>query len=46
MPKNDNAHSIRIVESLKKIAGDVVAADFESMYPLAKSADMVLLYIR
>ena len=37
MAKNDNAHSIRMVESLRKLAGEVVATDFESRYPLSKS---------
>lgn len=40
MPKNDNAHSIRMVESLKKHVGAAYATDFESRYPLAKSADI------
>lgn len=40
MTKNDNAHSIRMVDSLKKFAGDVVATDFELRYPLAKSANI------
>lgn len=40
MPKNDNAHSIRMVESLKKHVGADYATDFESRYPMAKSADI------
>lgn len=41
MPKNDNAQSIRMVESLMKHVGDTYATEFESRYPLAKSADLV-----
>ena len=38
MPKNDNAHSIRLVESLKKNIGSELADRFEIQYPLSKSA--------
>lgn len=40
MAKNDNAHSIRMVESLNKYVGADYATDFESRYPLGKSADI------
>lgn len=39
MPKNDNPHSIRLVESLRKNAGESFAEDFAEEYPLSKSAD-------
>ena len=39
MPKNDNAHSIRMVESLMKHVGDTYATDFES---LEKIADVMM----
>ena len=38
MPKNDNAHSIRLVESLKKNIGSELAEQFVERYPLSKSA--------
>lgn len=40
MPKNDNAHSIRLVDSLRKNAGEHTAAEFEARYPLSKSANI------
>jgi hypothetical protein len=39
MPKNDNAHSIRMVESLKTVIGDKEANEFGEKYPLSKSAN-------
>ncbi len=41
MPKNDNAHSLRMVESFKRNISSDVAAEFEEKYPLSKSADIV-----
>lgn len=38
MPKNDNAHSLRLVESLKKNNCPELAEQLESGYPLSKSA--------
>lgn len=37
--KNDNAHSLRLVESLRRHAGEDAAEEFERMHPLSKSAD-------
>jgi len=38
MPKNDNAHSIRLVESLKNNISPELAEQLEKEYPLSKSA--------
>jgi len=38
MPKNDNAHSIRLVESIRRMAGVDKAKAFEEKLPLSKSA--------
>lgn len=38
MAKNDNAHAIRLAESLVKNAGYETAKEFEEKYPLSKSA--------
>ena len=38
--KNDNAHSVRLVESLRRHAGEETAAEFERLHPLSKSADV------
>lgn len=38
MAKNDNAHSVRFVDSLDRNAGHDTAAEFEENYPLSKSA--------
>lgn len=38
MAKNDNAHSLRLVKSLKRNAGSDAAKEFEEKYPLSKSA--------
>lgn len=40
MPKNDNAHSLRMVSSLRDNIGESAAEDFENSYPLSKSADI------
>lgn len=40
MPKNDNAHSIRMVESIKTVIGNNEANEFEENYPLSKSANV------
>lgn len=40
MAKNDNAHSIRLVESLNGTVGQEAAKDLEEKYPLSKSADI------
>lgn len=44
MTKNDNAHSIRLVESLSKNVSYNVAKDFEGKYPLSKSANIEKKY--
>ena len=40
MAKNDNAHSVRLVESLRNNIGSEAAKDFEEKYPLSKSANI------
>lgn len=40
MPKNDNAHSVRMTESFRKVMGESAAAEFESRFPLSKSANI------
>lgn len=40
MPQNDNAHSIRMKESLKQNVGEDIAKEFEEEYPLSKSANI------
>ena len=40
MAKNDNAHSIRLLDSLRRNLGNDVAGEFEEKYPLSKSADI------
>ena len=40
MAKNDNAHSLRMVESLRQTVGNDKAGEFEEKYPLSKSADI------
>ena len=40
MAKNDNAHSLRMVESLRRNIGDEVACEVDEKYPLSKSADI------
>ena len=39
MAKNDNAHSVRLVESIRRNAGNEEAREFEEKLPLSKSAD-------
>ncbi len=39
--KNDNAHSLRMVDSLKRNISSDVANEFAEKYPLSKSADIV-----
>ncbi len=38
MAKNDNAHSVRLTESIRRRSGDAASADFEGSLPLSKSA--------
>ncbi len=38
MAKNDNAQSLRLVDSIRKHAGDDLAQEMEACYPLSKSA--------
>ena len=40
MPKNDNAHSLRLVESLRKNNCLGLAEQLENQYPLSKSASI------
>ena len=40
MPKNDNANSLRLVESLKNNNGPALAEQLETQYPLSKSASI------
>lgn len=40
MMKNDNAHSVRLTESLRKNISNDIANDFEEKYPLSKSANI------
>ncbi len=44
MAKNDNAHSVRLVESLRKNVGYHEADEFEEKYPLSKSAGIEKKY--
>lgn len=44
MAKNDNAHSMRLVDSLNKNVGNDTAKEFEEKYPLSKSADIEKKY--
>lgn len=44
MSKNDNAHSIRLVDSLDKNAGHNAAKEFEKTYPLSQSANIEKKY--
>ena len=38
MAKNDHAHAVRMMNSLKRYAGEAEAADFAERLPLSKSA--------
>lgn len=40
MTKNDNAHSVRLTESLKRNVGAGAAGEFAAQYPLSKSANV------
>ena len=40
MPQNDNAHSLRLVESLKNNNCPALAEQLETQYPLSKSASI------
>ena len=44
MAKNDNAHSVRMVNSINKNVGNEMAKEFEERYPLSKSADVKKKY--
>ena len=44
MAKNDNAHSIRLIDSLRQNIGNDVADEFEERYPLSKSANIEKKY--
>ena len=45
MAKNDNAHSIRMTESLRKNVGEKAADEFEETYVLSKSANIDKKYL-
>lgn len=40
MAKNDHAHAVRLVDSLKRNVGCDTAREFEEKYPLSKSANI------
>lgn len=44
MAKNDNAHSIRLIDSLRRNAGNDEVNEFENKYPLSKSASIEKKY--
>ena len=44
MAKNDNAHSVRLADSLERNIGYEIAREFEVNYPLSKSADIEKKY--
>lgn len=44
MAKNDNAHSIRMMDSMIQNAGQAEAKEFEERFPLSKSADIEKKY--
>ena len=44
MAKNDNAHSIRLLDSLRRNLGNDVADEVDEKYPLSKSADIQKKY--
>lgn len=44
MAKNDNAHSVRLIDSLQRNSGHETAEDFEKKYPLSKSASIEKKY--
>lgn len=44
MAKNDNAHSIRVIDSLRRNVGNSKANEFEERYPLSKGANIEKKY--
>lgn len=40
MAKNDNAHSVRLGDSLERNVGQDTAREFREKYPLSKSANI------
>lgn len=40
MPKNDNPHALRLIASLRVLAGEEAATSFAANHPLSKSADI------
>ena len=44
MAKNDNAHSVRLLDSLRRNIGDNVADEFKENYPLSKAANIEKKY--
>lgn len=44
MAKNDNAHSVRLADSIERHVGNDTAREFEVNYPLSKSADIKKKY--
>lgn len=44
MPKNDNAHALRLIEALRSLGNKEVADAFAMDYPLSSSADVVKKY--
>jgi len=44
MAKNDNAHSIRMIDSLKRNVGESASIDFAEKYPLSKAANIEKKY--
>ena len=45
MAKNDNAHSVRLADSLERHIGYNTVREFEVNYPLSKSADIKKKYL-
>ena len=44
MPKNDNAHALRLLAALHSIGCEEIAASFEKDFPLSNSADVAKKY--
>ena len=44
MPKNDNAHALRLLAALRSTGHNEVAASYERDYPLSNSADVMKKY--
>lgn len=40
MPKNDNAHSLRMAAAIRDVIGEEAAAGFEGEFPLSKAASI------